>query len=172
MQNTFQGNFLFIPRFGWILIVVSLLSYFVVNYTKHGKYIRASGENSYATVANGINAKKYICMAFIEASLFYFVAAILQVARLSGVLGPAAGGDIMLPVMAIAFLGQTFFKIGKPNIAGVVLSGLFLSMVNNALTLSRVKFYYVPIVQGLILIVAIVLSSSAGKKELTQIKFG
>jgi len=172
MQNTFQGNFLFIPKFGWILIIISLLSYFVINYTKHGKYIRASGENPYTTVANGINAKYYRGLAFIEANLFYFVATMLQVARLSGALGPAAGGNIMLPVMAIAFLGQTFFKTGKPNIVGVVLSGLFLSMVNNALTLAEVKFYYVPMVQGLILIVAIVLSSSAGKRELTQIKFG
>ena len=80
------------------------------------------------------------------------------------------GGNVLLPVMAIAFLGQTTFTIGRPNVAGVLIAGFFMGVVENALILANVTFYYVPVIQGTILVAAIVLASS-GKKRLIQIKF-
>jgi ribose transport system permease protein len=170
IKTFFDGARFLVPNS--VIIVFAVFGLFLLfsHKTKYGRRLRAVGENSAAATSNGVNVGGYKFAAFVLSAVCYTLAVMLLNSRLSGSVGPSVGGNVLLPVMAIAFLGQTTFTIGRPNIAGVLIAGFFMGTVENALILTNVTFYYVPVIQGAILVAAIVLASS-GRKSLIQIKF-
>lgn len=170
IKEILDSSPLFIPNSVIFALAVSCLMIFFSLKTTHGIRLRASGENPDAARASGVQVTAYRCSAFVVAGILYALASVLQTSRLSGALGPAAGGEILLPVMAIAFLGQTTYMAGRANVVGALIAGIFMATMNNALILSGIVFYAVPIIQGLVLVVAIV-AASIGDRSLKQIKF-
>jgi len=170
LKNFLEFNFFIIPISVVLVAITSILLIIFTLKTKYGRHLRACGENAASAQSNGLNLNWYKFLAFLIAGICYTLATVVMNSRLSGSVGPSAGGNVMLPVMAIAFLGQTTFIIGRPNIIGTFVAGFFMATVENALILSNVVFYYVPVIQGVILVVAIVLSS-IGDRKLVQLKF-
>ena len=61
--------------------------------------------------------------------------------------------------IALAVLGGTALMGGKGSIIGSAIGAVTLGVISNGLVLLRVDVYWVPITQGLILIVAILLNA-------------
>ena len=64
-----------------------------------------------------------------------------------------------LEVITAVVLGGTSLMGGRGSILGSAIGALTLGIISNGLVLLRVDVYWVPIVQGSILIVAILLNS-------------
>ena len=89
---------------------------------------------------------------------FAAVGGVIIAARLAS--GSSNSGTLFeLEVITAVVLGGTSLMGGRGSILGSVIGALTLGIISNGLVLLRIDVYWVPIVQGIILIVAIFLNS-------------
>ena len=77
---------------------------------------------------------------------------------------PNPGQYLLLPAYAGAFLGAACFRPGEFNVPGTVVGVLFLGAIGTGLTLLNLQTYLINLVQGTILIVAVLLSTVATRR--------
>ena len=147
-----------IPLYIFIAFVATVIYYVMIYHTKWGFNVRVVGENSKASDEVGINTKFVKIMIFVMAALFYGIAGVIEPLRVSGSV-LYAGNTFLLPAMAACFLGSTMFVPGKVNVIGTLFSAFFLSFILNILTFLNVKYFYVNLIQGMLLIVSVVIAN-------------
>lgn len=150
------------------LFILFGLCWFFQTQTRFGQYIRALGENMDAVREVGLKAVFWKSMVFVIAGFFFALAGYVETLRIGGGI-MYAGKPLMVFVLAACFLGTATFKAGKVNFPGTLIGAFFLYTLLSGFTGLGLKFYYVPAAQGLILIVAVAISSiRRGKIEQVQ----
>ena len=148
-----------------IMVVLFFLCWAYQTRTRTGQYIRALGENIEAAKEVGLNVKLLKGGTFVVGGLFFGLTGLLETSRIGGSM-QYSGRFILIYALAAVFLGSAAFRAGKFNFPGTLLGALFFYTIMNGLTLNMVKFYYVPLVQGLFLIIAVAISTiKRGKIE-------
>jgi ribose transport system permease protein len=130
-------------------IVVGLL-WCLLNLTKIGRYIYASGGNLQAAMVSGINTRVMLMLAYVLSSLLGSVTGLLLTAQIGS--GQATTGEsLMLESLAAAVLGGVSLRGGVGRVELVALGAIFLLTLTNAMDLMRVDTRLQLIVLGLIL---------------------
>ena len=155
-----------VPNVVLVAAIVAIVMYIIINQTRTGMHVQAVGQNAETARSVGISVKRIKLCSFIAASLFYAIAGILVSLRSSGTI-VYAGQALLLPTMAVTFVSQTVLGARRPNVFGVLVGALILGAIHSAFTLLNIKFYYVPIAQGLLLVIAAALSA-ANRREIPQ----
>lgn len=158
VQTFATGNVIGIPNLVYFLIVLYVISYIFINHTKSGYKIRIVGENATAAVETGINLTKIRILAFGIAFALYWIASVLEPVRLGGS-QLYAGQTYMLPAMAATFLGSSMITPGRVNLIGTLIGSIFMSIIMNFLTFLGAEFYFIPLVQGLLLLAGVALGT-------------
>jgi ribose transport system permease protein len=150
------------------LFALFAICWFLQTQTRAGQYIRALGENISAVREVGIRSDILKSSVFVVAGLIFAFAGYIETLRIGGAV-MYSGKQLLLFVLAACFLGTATFKAGKANFAGTLIGAFFLYTLLSGFTGLGMKFYYVPVAQGLILIVSVAISSvRRGKIEQVQ----
>ena len=124
-QGSFNTGFMFLPKYrAWVIVVsviVCLSTWYVVERTKLGAYLRAATENPSLVQAFGINVPRMITLTYgfgvgLAALAGVMAAPIYQV-------NPTMGGDIIIVVFAVVVIG------GMGSIMGAILTGFSLGLI-------------------------------------------
>ena len=145
-----------------ILIPVIAVFYVVVTKTVFGQHVIALGGNPEAVRVAGINISLLRLRVFMIAGACYAVAAVLLTAR-SASAQIAAGSNLMLMVITAVVIGGTPLIGGKASIIGTVCGCLILGMISNGMNLLGVNANYQIVVQGLLILSALVLDIESTK---------
>jgi len=157
-----------LPLVVWLMALVYLVSYFVINKTKFGFDLRVVGENKHAAVEEGINGNKMKISAYIIAGLLIALAASVESTRVGAIY--EQGQYYMLPVFAACYFGYSMFKPGRVNVAGTLVGALFLGIIDNFMKMINAASHNVYILMGAILIVSVGLASFKNRSKIVQIK--
>src|SRR5699024_97839 len=130
-----------------LLIVVVLFAHFVLNYTKHGRYMYAVGGNEEAARLSGIPVKKYKIIAYVLSALFAAIGGICLAGRV-GTAQVSAGDAYLMPSVAAAYIGFSVAGAGKPNAIGTLVGAILVGMLENGLIMMAVPYYAMNIVKG------------------------
>ncbi len=152
-----------------IMLGLFLLCWFYQSCTRTGQYTRALGENIDAAREVGLKIKLLKGGTFVVAGALFGLAGLLETLRIGGSM-QYSGRFILIYALGAVFLGSAAFRAGKFNFPGTLLGALFFYTIMNGLTLNMVKFYYVPLVQGLFLIIAVAISTIK-RREIEQVQF-
>lgn len=153
-----QGRLLGLYTPTWIAIVTVALAWYLFNQTRFGRYIIAVGSNSESLRRSGVDIRRIQLAALAMTGLLAALAGVLTATRLAS--GSSNSGTMFeLEVITAVVLGGTSLMGGRGSIIGSAIGALTLGVISNGLVLLRVDVYWVPIVQGVILIVAIFLNS-------------
>ena len=118
-------GFMFLPKYrAWVIVssmVVCFSTWFVIERTKLGAYLRAATENPSMVQAFGINVPRMITLTYgfgvgLAALAGVMAAPIYQVS-------PMMGADIIIVVFAVVVIG------GMGSIMGSILSGFGLGLI-------------------------------------------
>jgi branched-chain amino acid transport system permease protein len=124
-QGSFNTGFMFLPKYrAWVIVVsviVCLSTWYVIERTKLGAYLRAATENPSLVQAFGINVPRMITLTYgfgvgLAALAGVMAAPIYQV-------NPTMGGDIIIVVFAVVVIG------GMGSIMGAILTGFSLGLI-------------------------------------------
>jgi simple sugar transport system permease protein/ribose transport system permease protein len=107
-------------------------------------------------IFSGVKTKQYIVAAFAICAATSSLGAIVSNAS-QGSGSVRVGLVFLLPAYASTFLGSAVFR--KPTIYGTFLAALFLATLLNGFTLMAVPYYYSDFIIGMVLILALTLST-------------
>jgi ribose transport system permease protein len=155
-----SADVLGLPLQVWIALGCALAIYLLLHQAEIGRYMFAIGGNREAARLSGLPTSRLRLVGFVVVAVSACVAAVLTTSQ-SGASTPNAGAPFLLPAFAGAFLGTAVFQLGRFNVAGTVVGVLFLSVIQTGLTMVDLSTAVVNIVQGLILIVAVMASGIA-----------
>ncbi len=146
-----------------LLIVVVLFAHFVLNYTKHGRYMYAVGGNEEAARLSGIPVKKYKIIAYVLSALFAAIGGICLAGRV-GTAQVSAGDAYLMPSVAAAYIGFSVAGAGKPNAIGTLVGAILVGMLENGLIMMAVPYYAMNIVKGAVLAIALAMTYYKGNE--------
>ena len=155
-----QGKFLglYIPT--WVALITVVFGWYLFTQTRFGRYVVAVGSNTEALRRSGVNVKRIQASVLVLTGLFAGLAGVLIAARLAT--GSSNSGTLFeLEVITAVVLGGTSLLGGRGSIVGTLIGALTLGIIANGLVLLQVDVFWVPITQGVILIIAMLLNQSA-----------
>lgn len=145
------------------MLIAMGVMWIILEKTKFGRNALATGGNSEAARASGVNTPKTILIAYLIAGVFTAVAGVMLMSRLAAGYPSAADGYEM-DAMTAAIIGGTSFTGGAGTALGTLVGGLLVGIINNILTLCGVQSYVQQILKGVIIIVAVAIDvNSRGK---------
>lgn len=153
-----QGKLLGLYAPTWIAIGAVALAWYVFNHTRFGRYVVAVGSNAESLRRSGVDIRRIKMIVLGMTGVAAALAGIITASRLSSG-SPNSGTMFELEVITAVVLGGTSLMGGRGSIMGSAVGALTLGVLSNGLVLLKVDVYWVPIVQGLILVIAILLNT-------------
>lgn len=141
-----------------VLVAMTLVAFFMMNYTKFGRRIVALGGNEKNAFLSGINVTGYKMAIYAISGFFCAVASIIFVARIDSITANA-GTNYETNALAAAIIGGVTFDGGKGTISGAFLGCLLMGVISNAMNILGVDTNVQTIVTGVIIVGAVVLSN-------------
>ena len=118
-------GFMFLPNYrGWVVaasLVVCLATWFMIEKTKLGAYLRAATENATLTQAFGINVPLLVTLTYGFGVALAAFAGVLAAPIYS--VNPNMGADLIIVVFAVVVIG------GMGSIMGAIVTGFSLGLI-------------------------------------------
>jgi ribose/xylose/arabinose/galactoside ABC-type transport system permease subunit len=165
--NFFCGKIWNIPvQFLW-LIVVTILLWVLLEHTKIGNWIFATGSNKESARMMGINTNGTKIICFIIMGVLSAFAGIIQATRIR-IADPSAVQTLNLEAIAGAVVGGTSLSGGVGSILGAVLGALCIRVLSIGLTMMGLSPYYFQIATGVLLVIAVAANVKIKQKMLRR----
>lgn len=143
-----------IPYTVVLFLILLVVAQYILSWTQYGKYIYAIGGNDEAADLVGINVFRVRMGVLVLSSVFVGFAALIGIGRV-GLVGPTFAGSLLLPPIAAVILGGANLFGGSGNMFGTLVGVLILGTLSNGLNLMGVSPSGQLIVQGIVLIIAV-----------------
>jgi len=147
-----------------IYLLMAFITWVLLNHTAFGKNVYAIGGNTKAAEVSGVNVKKNLVILYVFTGLLCAVAALVFAGRVGSV-HPGAATGYELTAIASAVIGGTSFDGGIGTVSGTIIGALVLGVLRNGLTLLGVQAYWQQVLEGLIIIVAVIIDMRKNAKK-------
>jgi len=154
-MNIPKGRLLLIPNLTAFAVLVFLIMYYFIRFTRSGREIYAVGGNRTAARFVGVSEKKVNFMVFTICGTLCGLAGVMWTARYAAAVNETATG-FELQTVAACVLGGVSMAGGAGALTGVVMGALFLGIINNALPVVNLSPFYQMGIQGFVVLAAIV----------------
>ena len=172
-QNILQlGNFVKIGQPVILVILVTIVVWYLVNNTRYGRALYAIGGSRAAAEASGINAKRNIYKSYILNGIMTGLAGMIFMARNNAGLPNGAIGYEMTGLTA-AIVGGTSFTGGIGTVSGTIAGAFIIGFLENVMNLLGVNSYIQQIIEGAIIVLAVafdVVSKSKKSRKVIIVK--
>jgi ribose/xylose/arabinose/galactoside ABC-type transport system permease subunit len=167
-SDTFKGiysnKFLGIPIPIVLFIIVTIIMYLLLHWTRFGRYIFAVGGNVNAAIASGVSEFWTKVGVYTVSGLLAGIAAIIFTAK-TGSAQSNIGVGYETDAVAACVLGGTSFAGGVATVPGVLMGIFIIGFIYNGMNLVGVSSYYQSIVKGCVIIGAVLLDMVMNKKN-------
>jgi rhamnose transport system permease protein len=150
-----KGTPLGLPNMVIIALLVAVIVYYFLNYTRTGRDIFAVGSNPDAAQFAGIRRQRITFLVYLISGLLSGLAAVLWVSRFESAQTNTALG-FELQTVAASVVGGVSISGGVGTVTGVLLGALLLGIIQNSLTLIRISPFWQLAAQGLLILIAVI----------------
>jgi ribose transport system permease protein len=140
----------------WSAIFVAIGAV-VLNRTRFGRQVLATGGNRNAAEFTGINTKRIKFQVLLISGMVASVAGMLYAGRLQSGRFQWGAGDELSAIAAVILGGTSLFG-GFGSIIGTLFGGLLIGLINNGLILAGLDSSQQQVVRGAIIILAVALA--------------
>lgn len=153
--NGFGAGYLFgIPYPVLLMFVIFIITLLVLRFTSFGRIVMAIGSNESAVRLAGIRVGYYKFAVYAITGVLCAIAGIISTSR-TGVGSPIVGQGMELEAIAAVVVGGASLSGGRGTALNTLLGVLILGMINNIMNLMNIPGYPQQVIQGLIIIVAV-----------------
>ena len=157
-NDFFRGAFLGIPVLIWMLAIVFVIGWILLNRTTFGRRTFAIGGNAEAARLAGINVKRHTAMVYALVGLCCGIAAVMVVARTTS--GSSTNGMFYeLDAIAAVVIGGTLLSGGRGTLIGTLIGVLIFTVVNSIFTQNNLDTATQNIAKGVIIVGAVLLQT-------------
>lgn len=140
----------------WWFTALTLLSIYILNYSKVGNWISAIGSSRSAAMARGVPVSAVKIWLFVITSVAAGFAGLISALRISAA-SPVAGTAYELEVIAMVVVGGTALTGGRGTIIGTLVGIFMLRVIRNGIVLIGVPGLAYNIFVGAIILGMLVL---------------
>ena len=150
-----------------VALGVFVITFIIQRYTSHGRYIYAIGQNENIPRVSGVNVDKVKILTFMLAGILIGVAGILSAGKLArGTI--LSGQNQLFPALTAVVVGGTSLSGGKGSVVNTLLGAAIVTVLQNGLFMLGVEPEIQTGVQGLIILAAVALSVTRGRKQVVK----
>jgi ribose transport system permease protein len=143
--------------FVWTGILL-ILGHITLKKTPFGRQVLASGGNRIAARNSGVRVDRIKTLVLVLSGVMAALAGMLYAGRLHGARYTLGDTDLMTVIAAVIIGGTSLFG-GRGSIIGAVIGSVIMGMINNGLILMGLNVTQQMIFRGLIIILAVALST-------------
>ena len=154
LEGLGRGAFIGVPMPVWLLLVVFVLVFFLLNKTALGRRIYAVGSNATAAQLAGVNITRTKVFVYALSGLMASISGLILVSRL-GSAQPIMGVGLELDAIAAVALGGTSMSGGRGKIYGTLSGVLIITILSNGLNIMGVSSYYQTVITGFVILLAV-----------------
>ncbi len=147
-----------------IYAICIVITWILLNNTRFGKTVYAIGANIKAAEVSGVPVKRNLTLIYAYCGLLAGVAAVVFAGR-TGSVHPGAAQGYELTAIAATTIGGTSHAGGVGTVWGAIVGALILGTLVNGLTLLSVNPYWQQIVQGIIIVAAVIIDMRKNTKK-------
>ena len=148
------GRLFGVPTSVYILAVVAVLSWFLLNKTKFGRSVYAVGGNKESSSLSGIPSGRITVIAYAISGFTAALAGIVLASMNQQAIAKAAQGyenDVLTAIV----VGGTSLMGGEGSLQGAMFGALLVGIINNGLRLMGIPSTYHSVVKGVVIIIAV-----------------
>jgi len=147
----------YIPISGIVALIMSIVAWFILNYTCLGRAAYAIGGNKEASRAAGIDVAKYKIKFYALMGFFVSIAALVQLGRIYSA-NSLMGDGKELQAIAAVIVGGTSFSGGEGRVSGTIIGAFIMGVISNGLNLLNVSSFWQQFFIGSLIIVVVVIN--------------
>ena len=148
-----------------VMLAATVFLWIVLTRTRFGRNLFAVGGNPDAAEASGIPVRRYRLYSFLFAAMFVGLAGFMFTSRLNTG-NPNSGTGYEGNAISAAIIGGVGFTGGTGSAWGVLVGALIMGVISNILNLMKVDSYVQQIINGAIILVAVILDLQTKRKKL------
>lgn len=134
-----------------------VVAHVFLRHTEAGRYLYAIGGNPEVSRLAGVRVRLLKSIGYMVVGIGAALAAILLTSQANAA-NPNTGLGLLLPIYAAAFLGSSVLRPGVFTAIGTAIAALFMQAVGTGLTILNLSGPDIQIIQGIILVLAILVS--------------
>lgn len=157
------GRFLGIPYPVYIMLILAIVAWLVLNRTVLGQSMQAVGGNPIAASLSGIRVDRVRVIAFVLCGTMAGLTGVLLATR-TGSAAVSAGDTYLLSAFAAAFFGSAVLRDGQFHILGTIVGVITVAVGFNAIALLGMETYWQYLFQGIVLIVGVGVGTVARRR--------
>jgi ribose transport system permease protein len=141
-----------------LVIIAAVIIWLVIKGTRFGVSIYAVGSDEESARSAGIPVRRTKFLTYVIAGLFYGAAGVFISAQ-TGSGDPLVGDPLLLETFAAVVLGGTLLGGGRGGLIGAIFGAYTLMLMVNLLLALNVSAYYSSVAEGVVLILAVMVSA-------------
>ncbi len=158
------GNIGGVPMPVVLLAIVFIISWWILNRTRFGRYIYAVGGNPHAAKTSGIDVTRIRFHVYCISGVLAGLAGMMLSARTGSAL-PQAGIAYELDAIAAVVIGGTSLSGGVGRVTGTLIGALIIGVMNNGLDLMGIESYYQQVIKGALIVGAVMLDQKRNQGQ-------
>ena len=158
-----MGTILGIPHLVWLFVLLAILLWFVLNRTKFGRDVTAVGSNANAARLTGINPRRIKILTYMLTGACAGLTAFCAVARLTSITAANLGEKWSFDGVAAVAIGGSTMSGGHGKVIGTFFGIISYQMIDSILVYAGINPYLNGLVQGIIIVVAVLLQGRRTK---------
>lgn len=158
-----NGALIGVPNLLWIFLGVAVLTAFMLRRTVFGRYIYAIGSNPESARLAGVPVRTVLVSVYAIAGLLAGVGGVLFTSRLNAGI-PTGGTGYELNAIAACVIGGASLFGAKGGAFGAAAGALIVATLNNGGNLLAVNSFYLQIIIGLLILVAVFFDQLQGRR--------
>lgn len=139
-----------------IMLILFLIAFYVLRYTRFGRYVYAVGGNESCAKLSGINVKAVKVAVYTISGFCCGVAAMLLTSRLDSAVPTNAEGYEMNAIAA-AVIGGVSMSGGEGSLVGTIIGAFMIGVIANGMNLLVIPTGPQRVVTGAIIVLAVIL---------------
>lgn len=139
-----------------VTLIVFVIGFLILRYTRLGLYTYAIGGNEQATRFSGVNINRYLLAIYTLMGLACGIAAVMISSRLDSTQPNVATGAELDAIAAVVIGGTSLFG-GEGTVVGTMIGAVLMAVIRNGLNLMHISAFYQQIAIGAVIVVAVLI---------------
>ncbi|NPV87609.1 MAG: ABC transporter permease [Anaerolineae bacterium] len=149
-----NASFLGVSPIILLIILSFVLGWFLLGYTRLGRYTYALGGDSEATKQAGVNTALYTLLIFLISAFLVWTGTLVTVSRLSAG-APNAVYGLEFDAIVAVIIGGNSMTGGEGNLGKTLIGVLFIAILNNGLSTLGMRDSSFYLYKGFIILIAL-----------------
>lgn len=156
-----------VPMQIWIMLVLGLVCWFVLEKTPFGRAVYAVGGNESAAKLAGVAVNKVKTRAYMISGFCAGIAGLVTASQLTSAI-PSAGNTAELSAIAACVIGGASLMGGRGSVRGVILGAFVIGFLNDGLVNVGVSSFWQTVIKGVVIVVAVIVDQAQQRIKSTK----